>query len=123
MPHPFVASWDSQSRISDLLSALPSVPEAYLYFDSFQNQAQASISPGIPVEFNQADLDQFLADSERNALLRPDILALVCAMLAQGIQHGVYYRCNRRWVAGAMECDLRKGDALSKSYGFRLHAR
>ena len=69
------------------------------------------------MEFNRADLDQFLADSERNAILRPDLLSLLFAMLAQGIQHGVYYRCNGRWVAGAMERDLLKSDTLGKDQG------
>jgi len=51
---------------------------------------------------------------EHNAALHPDMLALLFATLAQGLQNGVYDKYDGKWIAGTVEAELKKGDVYSK---------
>ncbi|KAI9830528.1 MAG: hypothetical protein M1819_005486 [Sarea resinae] len=56
------------------------------------------------------EIDRFLSDTEGNAFKHADMLALIFAALALGLQNGVFDRNGGQWVQGAMESELSKGD-------------
>jgi len=68
----------------------------------------------VPEECTERGVDRFLIDPERNSLLHPDILALLFAALAQGVQSGLHGRCGGKWVLGAMDREMKKGDVFSE---------
>ena len=51
-----------------------------------------------------------MSNKEHNALVHPDMLALLFATLAQGLQNGVFDRCGGRWIHEVMEDESKKGD-------------
>lgn len=69
----------------------------------------------MPDECTKKEVGRFLDNVEHNAALHPDMLALLFATLAQGLQYGVYDKYGERWVAGAVETESKKSDVYSKS--------
>ena len=69
----------------------------------------------MPDECTKNEVGRFLDNVEHNAALHPDMLALLFATLAQGLQYGVYDKYGQRWVAGAVETESKKSDVYSKS--------
>ena len=57
----------------------------------------------------------FLSNLEHNAHANPDMLALLLAALAQGLQCGAYDRCGQDWNAGEIEVSCDRGDHWSMS--------
>ena len=96
---------------------LPDKNEIYLYLDGFQHRVQSCSFPQIPDQCTKTEVERFIANIEHNALMHPDMLALLFATLAQGLQHGVYDRCGKQWVAGAMQDGTKKGDVFGKLCG------
>ncbi|KZF22453.1 hypothetical protein L228DRAFT_268916 [Xylona heveae TC161] len=108
--YPFPSLWPASAGVSVLLNCLPARDELMSQIESFQNRAQSCSFPHVPDKIMPKEIDRFLADADANAFKNPDMLALIFAALAQGLQNGVYDRCGGKWVEGAMEADMRKGD-------------
>ena len=113
--HPFPTLWPAKDGAAVLIQLLPSKDEIFLYLDAFQQRAQSCSFPHVPEECTKKEVERFLANVEHNALVHPDMLALLFTTLAQGLQSGVYDRGGGQWVAGAMDEDSKKGDVYSKT--------
>ena len=106
----FPTLWRADGGAVALLTCLPPKEELLGYLDSFQRRAQSCSFPHVPEEITNREIDRFLADAENNAFRHPDMLALIFAALAQGLQNGVYDQSGGEWIAGAMEAEAWKGD-------------
>lgn len=67
----------------------------------------------MPDQCTNNEVRRFLENLEHNAALYPDMLALLFATLAQGLQDGVYDKFGGKWVAGSVEQESKKGDVYS----------
>lgn len=113
--HPFPTLWSAKDDISTLIKLLPPEEDLYFYLDAFQRRVQSCSFPHVPNECTKNEVGRFLDKVEHNAALHPDMLALLFATLAQGLQYGVYDKYGGRWVAGAVETESKKSDVYSKS--------
>lgn len=112
--HPFPTLWSAKDDISTLIGLLPPEADLYSYLDAFQRRVQACSFPHVPDECTTNEVRRFLENIDHNAALHPDMLALLFATLAQGLQYGVYDRYGERWLAGAVEAESKKSDVYSK---------
>ena len=70
--------------------------------------------PHVPDKVTEPEIRGFMENLEHNAALYPDLLALLFATLALGLQDGVYDKCGEKWTAGTVETESKKGDVYSK---------
>ena len=113
--HPFPTLWPAQEGVSGLLRLLPpSMEDIFAYLDAFQARASSCSFPHIPQECTRTEIERFLSNKEHNALVHPDMLALLFATLAQGSQNGVFDKCGGRWINEVMEEESKMGDVYSK---------
>lgn len=109
----FPTLWRADGGAAVLLTCLPPKDELLAYLDSFQLRVQSCAFPHVPEEITKKEIERFLAHPEDNAFRHPDMLALIFAALAQGLQMGVYDKSGGRWIEGAMEAETWKGDLYS----------
>ena len=76
----------------------------------------------MPDQCTNNEVRRFLENLEHNAALYPDMLALLFATLAQGLQDGVYDKFGGKWVAGSVEQESKKGDVYSQYLMIRTFA-
>lgn len=88
---------------------LGSHSDVYAALDHFQERAQSCYFPHTPDEVTRREVERFLSDAEGNAERHPDMLALIFATLATGMQMGVYDKHNG-WRPGAVEEDRIRSD-------------
>lgn len=112
--HPFPTLWSAKDDTSTLVKLLPSEADLFFYLDAFQRRAQSCSFPHLPEECTSNEVRRFLDNVEHNAALHPDMLALLFATLAQGLQNGVYDKYDGKWIPGTVEAELKKGDVYSK---------
>lgn len=117
--HPFPTLWSAKDETAGLVELLPSNEDIHFYLGSFRRRAQSCSFPHVPEECTEAEIQLFLENVEHNAAIHPNMLALLFATLAQGLQDGVYDRHGEKWVAGSVEAESQKGDV----YRRWLHAR
>ncbi|KAI4165965.1 MAG: hypothetical protein LQ342_000396 [Letrouitia transgressa] len=111
--NPFPTFWRSSEGITTLLNLLPKDQEdIFSYLSAFQRRAQACSFPHIPDECTELEVQRFLSNRKQNAEQHPDMLALLFATLAQGLQNGVYDKFGGDWHAGAVVSESRLGDAF-----------
>ena len=113
--HPFPTLWAAKDDTSTILKLLPPEEDIFYYVDAFQRRAQAFSFPHVPSECTHQEVQNFLDNVDHNAALHPDMLALLFATLALGLQDGTYDRCGERWVYGGVEDEAKKGDVYSMS--------
>ena len=102
------------------MALIPRHAEISMYLDSFQHRVQGCSFPHIPEACTRTEIERFLSNAEHNALLHPDMLALLFAILAQGLQHGLYDRCGEQWLAEPREAESKKADVFSRISSFWL---
>ena len=107
--------WAMTDGAAALLPILPSDEDLIDYLEAFQRRAQSCSFPHTPEEITVVEVKRYLANKKSNAASSPDMLALLFATLAQGLQNGVYDRYGGQWVEGAMAAELSKGDIYSTS--------
>ncbi|KAL9042894.1 MAG: hypothetical protein Q9214_003654 [Letrouitia sp. 1 TL-2023] len=111
--NPFPTFWRSSEGITTLLNLLPKDQEdIFSYLGAFQRRAQACSFPHVPDECTELEVQRFLSNRKQNAEEHPDMLALLFATLAQGLQNGVYDKFGGDWHAGAVVSESRLGDAF-----------
>lgn len=113
--YPFPTLWHAHHGTCRLVDLLPSKPDFHSLLRAFEHHAPLYYFPYVPEECTERGVDQFLTNPERNSLLHPDILALLFAALAQGVQSGLHDRCGGKWVPGAMDREMKKGDVFSEA--------
>ena len=97
-----------------MVKLLPPEQDLFFYLDAFQRRAQFCSFPHVPDQCTNNEVRRFLENLEHNAALYPDMLALLFATLAQGLQDGVYDKFGGKWVAGSVEQESKKGDVYSQ---------
>jgi len=85
-----------------LLELLPSDEEIFQHLEHFKRRAQSCSFPHVPDEVTKKEVERFLADRKVNANKAPDMLALIFAALAVGMQIGVYDRNGCQWLEASM---------------------
>ena len=110
-PFPIVSPYTNPSK---LLELLPDRDVLFVHLDMFQRRAQSCSFPHTPDEVTKKEVERFLADREGNAVRNPDMLALIFATLATGLQMGQYDRSGRKWLKVDIERAKKDGDAFSK---------
>ena len=85
------------------MEVLPVHEELFKCLELFQRRAQPCSFPHTPHEITKREVERFLEDKERNANQFPDMLALLFATLACGLQMGQYDKNGGQWVQGAVE--------------------
>ena len=95
---------------------LPKREKLFSILDSFQRRAQACSFPHTPHEVTKKEIGRFLDDAEVNASKYPDMLALIFATLATGLQMGEYDRNGEQWIEGSMAKTTKQADVFCKSY-------
>ena len=119
-PFPFGTFWEANEGVSALVKILPEANEILACYRFFCGRSQGSSIPILAAEHSQLDLNRILPNVEQYVEQQEEVLAFLFAILAQEVQHGLYDRCNRKWVPGAMEDNLKKGDIYGKSNSFCL---
>ena len=113
-PHPFGRFWEANEGPHVLAASLPAANEILACYQFFRSRSQGCSLPIVAAEFSQLDLDQVISNVERYIEHREDTLAFLFAILAQGVQHGLYDRCRGTWISGTMDDSLKKGDIYGK---------
>ena len=117
--NPFPTFWRTAEGTSALINLLPKdQQETLFYISAFQRRAQSCSFPHLPDECTEIEVQRFLSNVKENAEQHPDMLAVLFATLAQGIQNGVYDKYGGAWHGGVMETECRMGNAFSKRSSF-----
>lgn len=106
-----------------LLELLPSDEEIFQHFEHFKRRAQSCSFPHVPDEITKKEVERFLADRKSNANKAPDMLALIFAALAVGMQIGVYDRNGCQWLKASMAESHLAGKAWRKFPLFLMLSR
>ncbi|KAL8942820.1 MAG: hypothetical protein Q9216_001435 [Gyalolechia sp. 2 TL-2023] len=111
--NPFPTFWRTAEGTTTLINLLPKDhQEIFFYLHAFQRRGQACSFPHLPDEFTENEVQRFLSNVKENADQHPEMLALLFATLAQGIQNGVYDKYGGAWLGGMMESDCKLGNAF-----------
>lgn len=112
--YPFPTLWPAMSRTQGLLQCLPPRDELYHYLESFSTKARGFAFPYVPEDLSQKEVERFLENAEENADKVPDLLALIFAALALGVQLDMFE--NRQGAGtGVSQNSSRKGEIFCKS--------
>lgn len=115
-PFPILSRWEGEGASSALLHCLPEREELFTALDSFQRRIQSYSFPHSPSEVTRKEVERFLTDAEVNTERFPDMLALIFAALAMGLQRGVYDQSGGNWVPGAMAKTTQQADVYGESF-------
>ncbi|KAL9585054.1 MAG: hypothetical protein Q9212_001744 [Teloschistes hypoglaucus] len=111
--NPFPTAWRMTDPPSTIAELLPKdEQEIYFHLHAFQGRAQSFSFPYMPAECTKAEVQRFLMNRKENSDHHPGMLALLFAVLAQGIQHGVYDKYGHTWHAGSMEMECETSNAF-----------
>ena len=83
------------------------------YLASFAKRVHICAFPYIPIELTESEIERFLSDSERNARLCPDMLALIFAAIALGAQHSICDNSGERWKVQSVDTEAQRGNVYS----------
>lgn len=111
---PVFAGWTGENVGAALVATLPPREQLFSILDAFQRRAQSCSFPHTPDEVTKKEIERFLADGEVNAQKYPDMLALIFATLATGLQMGEHDRNGGQWVEGSMAKTTRQADVFSE---------
>jgi hypothetical protein len=112
--YPFPTLWPAMSRTQGLLQCLPPRDELYHYLDSFSGKARGFAFPYVPEDLSQKEVERFLENAEENADKVPDLLALIFAALALGVQLDTF-GSRQEAGTGVPQISSRKGEIFCKS--------
>ncbi|KAL8727538.1 MAG: hypothetical protein Q9181_005675 [Wetmoreana brouardii] len=111
--NPFPTVWRMADGAAAVAEMLPKdEQEIYFYLNAFQRRAQSYMFPHLPIECTESEVQRFLRNVKENSEQHPDMLALLFATLAQGIQNGVYDKYGGAWHAGTMELECATSNAF-----------
>ncbi|KAI4725437.1 hypothetical protein E4T49_06788 [Aureobasidium sp. EXF-10728] len=110
--YPFPTLWPAMSRTHGLLQCLPSRDQLYHYLDVFSQKARGFAFPYVPEDLSQKEVERFLEKAEENAEKVPDLLALIFAALALGVQLDTF-GSRKDAESGVTQTSSRKGEIFS----------
>jgi hypothetical protein len=111
--YPFPTLWPAMSRTEGLLQCLPPREQLFIYLESFSHKAQCFAFPYIPEELTIKEVEHFLKNVEENAEKVPDLLGLIFAALALGVQLGTF-EGRRGSQTDTSQPDSKKGEVFCK---------
>lgn len=114
-PHPFATLFKAtpEECIPQLLTCLPSSSELFEYLETFEKRVLICAFPFIPLEITRSEVQRFLCDTEKNAQLCPDMLALLFAALALSSQHPARDQSGGHLSVDTIEKESQKGNVYS----------
>lgn len=86
----------------------------FKYLTSFDKRAQSCYFPHVLDQSIKSELECFLVNAEDNAEKHPEMLALILAMMATGLQMGVWDNCGGKWNGEAVKKARLEGDVYSR---------
>ena len=101
-PFPIFNGWTGANTSTTLVNILLGTKDLPEIVEAFQARAQSCSFPHIHEEITKKEIQRFLDDAEKNAASHPDMLALIFATLATGLQMGEWDRAGGSWVKGSM---------------------
>ncbi|KAI4279492.1 MAG: hypothetical protein LQ337_000193 [Flavoplaca oasis] len=111
--NPFPTFWRTAEGTAALIHLLPKDQQKIsFYINAFQRRAQSCVFPNLPDQWTEIEVQRFLSNVKENSDQHPDMLALVFATLAQGVQNGVYDKYGGAWHGGVMETECRMANAF-----------
>lgn len=116
--YPFPALWQATTATQDLVQLLESHENLLSYLDTFADKAVGFAFPFLPENLSRREVEHFLQDREQNGVMYPDLLALIFAASALGIQMG-----GGDSDMGEQEDRSRRGDVFSECLGPRRELR
>ena len=119
-PFPIFNGWTGSNTSTTLVNILRGAKDLPEIVDAFQARAQSCSFPHTPEEITKKEIQRFLDDAETNAARHPDMLALIFATLATGLQMGEWDRAGGSWVKGSM-AEVRKRADIYRAYRLYLH--
>jgi len=131
--YPFPTIWTLDTWVHGLYSCLQPWQDIVSYLDTYIARVETFAWPHLAQEVTKKEVERFMADFAYNAENYPDMLALMFAALATGVQRGIHERSGSQWVAGAVEQERLKGDVFggycevlrkmrADSHSLRMHA-
>ena len=111
--YPFPTIWTSGTWVSGLYSCLQPSAEISAILDAYAARTESFVWPHLASEITKKEVERFLADFENNATSYPDMLALIFAALATGVQRGMYDRGGQQWAPGIVQRENLRGDLFS----------
>jgi len=120
-PFPILAGWAGKNATAGLIQCLPERDELFEILDLFQRRGQSCSFPHTPDEVTKKEVERFLADIESNSQKHPDMLALIFATLATGLQMGQWDRSGGRWVADAMAKTTQRADVYGMAISSSIY--
>jgi len=105
-PFPVFANWTGENALTALVELLPESEELFEILAMFQRRTQSCSFPHTPDEVTKKEVERFLSTKNANARKYPDMLALLFATLATGLQMGEHDRHGGQWVEGSMEMTM-----------------
>lgn len=115
-PFPVFSSWCGEGASLALAQCLPPREDLLEILELFQRRGQCCSFPHAPDELTKREVERFMDDLEGNAQKYPDMLALIFATLATGLQMGQWDRSGGQWVAGAMATTMKQADVYRMIY-------
>lgn len=116
-PDPFPCLWKSTDKTDALLNVLPKEhDEIFSYLHAFDKRAQLCCFPHVPDEMTGQEVEKFLSKVQVNAERNPSMLALLFAMMAQGLLFGCFDEHGGQWNQGAVEEGTRLGNVFRESW-------
>ena len=104
-----------ESSASEMTSRLLKDHElVYTYLAMFQHRAHSAYFPNMPNESSRSEFERFLVEAEANAVKFPDMLAVIFATMAVGLQVSLWNDSDGRWEADAVYKARMCGDVYGK---------
>ena len=113
--YPFPTMWTSTTWVRGLYECLQPWQETVSYLDTYAARAELFPWPHLAQDVNKEVVERFVANFEHNATSFPDMLALIFAALATGLQRGIQDRSGQEWIPKAVESQSFKGDIFGET--------
>nr|OQO26881.1 hypothetical protein B0A51_12170 [Rachicladosporium sp. CCFEE 5018] len=111
--YPFPMMRVGDNTTAALLMLLPPREEVFDCLDFFSKRAQSCSFPHMPDEVTKKEVGRFLDEAGEDPARmenNSNMLALIFATLATGMQMGVHDRSGEQWIEGAVEDAAQRGD-------------
>jgi len=114
--YPFKMVSVGDNTLPALADLLPSNDMIFQTFRLFQERAQSCFFPHVPNEVTEKEVERFLEDKKNNAYKAPDMLSLIFATLAVGMQIGAFHRNGGQWLGASMADLQQEGEVYRKAH-------
>ena len=108
--YPFKMVPVGDNTAAALTALLPPNDVIFQQLDLFERRAHDNSFPHVPDEMTRKEVERFLQDKETNASKAPDMLGLIFATLAVGMQIGVLDCNGGRWLEASVANAQSKGE-------------